>query len=132
MREHNVGRIALPPSVPASLSEAFASLVPGIIILAVDTAIFAIFNSMGTTLPAFIYTNLAPVFNATDSLGFAAIATLLVQFFWFFGVHDAALSGVLGPIRDGGLSVNAAAQAAGEALPYHRPRGHRAGVLQHL
>lgn len=117
MREHNVGRIALPPSVPASLSEAFASLVPGIIILAVDTAIFAIFNSMGTTLPAFIYTNLAPVFNATDSLGFAAIATLLVQFFWFFGVHDAALSGVLGPIRDGGLSVNAAAQAAGEALP---------------
>ena len=33
MREHNVGRIALPPSVPASLSEAFASLIPGIIIL---------------------------------------------------------------------------------------------------
>ena len=117
MREHNVGRISLPPSVPASLSEAFASLVPGIIILAVDTAIFQVFNLMGTILPAFIYTNLAPVFDATDSLGFAIIATALVQFFWFFGVHDAALSGVLGPIRDGGLSLNAAAAAAGQELP---------------
>lgn len=117
MRERNVGRISLPDSVPASLSEAFASLVPGLIILFVDTAVFAVFNAMGTILPAFLYTGLAPVLDATDSLLFAAVATLLVHFFWFFGIHDAALSGVLSPIRDGGLSLNAAAQAAGEVLP---------------
>lgn len=117
MREHNVGRISLPDSVPPSLSEAFASLVPALIILFGDIIVFAIFNAMGTILPAFLYTSLAPALDATDSLFFAIIATILVHFFWFFGIHDAALSGVLSPIRDGGLSLNAAAQAAGEALP---------------
>ncbi|AEB06621.1 PTS system, lactose/cellobiose family IIC subunit [Coriobacterium glomerans PW2] len=117
MRDRNVGRISLPPSVPVSLSEAFASLVPGLIILFVHTIVFGIFNMIDTILPAFIYTHLSPMFNATDSLAFSAMATLLVQFFWFFGIHDAALAGVLGPIRDGGLSINAAAHAAGQSLP---------------
>lgn len=52
-----------------------------------------------------------------DNLGFTVIITLLVYVFWFFGIHDAALSGMLGPIRDGNLSINAVAHAAGEALP---------------
>ena len=30
---------------------------------------------------------------------------------------DAAFSGILGPVRDGGLSLNAAAHAAGQTLP---------------
>lgn len=117
MRSKNLGRIKLPDSVPASLSETFASLVPGVIILSVDVVIFAIFNAMQTTLPGFIYQVLAPAFTAADSLPFAIIATLLVHLFWFFGVHDAALAGILGPVRDGGLSMNAAAKAAGEMLP---------------
>ena len=117
LRSRNVGRIEMPPSVPASLSEALAALVPSMIIMLVHTIVFAAFNAIGTILPEFLYTNLAPVFDAADSLPFAIIATLLVHFFWFFGIHDAALSAVLGPIRDGGLSVNAAAAAAGEALP---------------
>ena len=116
MRKKNFGRIKLPDSVPASLSETFASLAPGVVILCVDVAIFAIFNALDTTLPVFIYSSLAPAFTAADSLPFAIISTLLVHLFWFFGVHDAALAGILGPVRDGGLSINAAAQAAGTSL----------------
>ena len=41
LRKKNVGRIKMPDSVPASLSETFASLVPGIIILGVFVLIFA-------------------------------------------------------------------------------------------
>lgn len=118
MRSHNWGRISLPPSVPPSLSETFASLVPGFIVIAVYVAIFALFNAFDTTFPAFIYTAMAPSFQAADSLLFTVIMTLLVHFFWFFGIHDAALSGILAPIRDGNLSINAAAKAAGEALPH--------------
>lgn len=117
LRSKNVGRIKMPDSVPASLSETFASLVPGLIILACFIGLFAVFNAIGQTLPGFIYTAMAPAFTAADSLPFAIIATFLVHVFWFFGIHDAALSGVLGPIRDGGLSINAAAQAAGQPLP---------------
>lgn len=117
LRKKNVGRIKMPDSVPASLSETFASLVPGIIILGVFVLIFALFNALGTTMPGFIYSTLAPAFTAADTLPFAIIATLLVHVFWFFGIHDAALSGILSPIRDGGLSLNAAAHVAGQSLP---------------
>ncbi|WP_115716263.1 PTS sugar transporter subunit IIC [Amedibacterium intestinale] len=117
LRKKNVGRIKMPDSVPASLSETFASLVPGIIILGIFVCIFAVFNALGTTMPGFIYTTLAPAFTAADTLPFAIIATLLVHVFWFFGIHDAALSGILSPIRDGGLSLNAAAHVAGQSLP---------------
>ena len=111
------GRIKLPDSVPASLNETFASLCPGVCIIATDIILFAIFNAFNTTMPGFIYNVMAPTLNAADSLPFAIIATLLVHFFWFFGIHDAAFSGILGPVRDGGLSLNAAAHAAGQTLP---------------
>ena len=81
-------------------------------------AIFAIFHAFDTTFPEFIYTSMAPSLQAADSLLFTVIMTLLVHFFWFFGIHDAALSGILAPIRDGNLSINVAAKAAGEALPH--------------
>lgn len=117
MRQKNVGRIKMPDSVPASLSETFASLVPALIIITCYIILFAIFNALGQTMPGFIYNSLAPAFTAADSLPFAILATILVHIFWFFGIHDAALSGILSPIRDGGLSLNATAYVAGEALP---------------
>lgn len=81
MREHNWGRIKLPDSVPASLNETFASLCPGVCIIATDIILFAIFNAFNTTMPGFIYNVMAPTLNAADSLPFAIIATLLVHFF---------------------------------------------------
>ena len=117
MRKREFGKISLPDTVPASLSAVFASIVPGAVLMILYIAIFAVMNKMGTTLPKLIYGILSPSLSAVDNLGFTIIITLLVHVFWFFGIHDAALSGVLAPIRDGNLSLNAAAQAAGEALP---------------
>lgn len=117
MRQRNWGRIKLPDSVPASLSETFASLVPSVVVMGAAVAVFAVFNAFGTSLPEFIYVFLAPTLNAADSLWFTILITFLIHFFWFFGIHDAVFAGVLGPIRDGNLSINAAAQMAGEPLP---------------
>lgn len=118
MREHNWGRITLPPSVPASLTEVFAGLVPAFLTLAVYVVIWIVFNALGTNFTAFIYSIISPALSAADSLGFTILVTLLLHLFWFFGIHDAAFGAVLGPIRDGNLSINAAAQAAGQALPH--------------
>lgn len=117
MRKCEFGKISLPDTVPASLSDVFASIVPGAILLIIYTALFVIMNKMGTTLPELVYGFLSPSLKAVDNLGFSVGITILVHIFWFFGIHDAALSGVLSPIRDGNLSINAAAHAAGEALP---------------
>lgn len=117
MRKREFGKISLPDTVPPSLSDVFASIVPGAVLMVIYIALFTIMNKMGTTFPRLIYGILSPSLSAMDNLGFTMIITLLVHVFWFFGIHDAALSGVLGPIRDGNLSINAVAHAAGEALP---------------
>lgn len=118
MRKKNVGRISMPDSVPASLSETFAALIPGIILLTFFSAIFIIFHSMGTTAVQFLYESMAPGFRVVDSLPFTIIIIFLVHLFWFFGIHDAAFAGILGPIRDGNLSINAADRIAGAELTH--------------
>lgn len=118
MRRKNIGRIKMPESVPASLSETFAALVPGLILMTFYALIFVVFYLKGTTAVQFIYKVMAPGFKAADSLAFTILSVGMVHLFWFFGIHDAALSGILGPIRDGNLSINAAAKIAGEALPH--------------
>lgn len=117
MRKREIGRIALPDTVPPSLSDVFASIAPAALLMVIYIVVFAVMNGMGTTLPKLIYEMISPSLSAMDNLGFTVVITLLVHVFWFFGIHDAALSGVLGPIRDGNLSLNAVAHAAGESLP---------------
>lgn len=116
MRKRNIGRIKMPDSVPASLSETFAALVPGLILMSFFSVIFIIFHAFDTTAVQFLYNIMAPSFKAADSLTFTIISVFLIHLFWFFGIHDAALAGILGPIRDGNLSINAAEKMAGADL----------------
>ncbi|VYU56882.1 Lichenan permease IIC component [Clostridium tertium] len=117
MKVRDFGRIKMPESVPTSLSDVFAAFVPGFIIIIIYISIFTIFNKLDTTLPEFLFSLLAPTFKAADSIFFTVTITLVTHLLWFFGIHDAALAGIMGPIRDGNLSINAAAQVAGEQLP---------------
>ncbi|WP_300122616.1 PTS sugar transporter subunit IIC [uncultured Enterococcus sp.] len=116
MRKHNVGRISMPDSVPASLSETFATLIPGMIIMFVYSLLFILFHLFDTTAVKFLYSIIAPSFKVVDSLPFAILIVFLIHLFWFFGIHDAAFAGILGPIRDGNLSINAAEKMAGQDL----------------
>ncbi|WP_429976171.1 PTS sugar transporter subunit IIC [Enterococcus sp. DIV0086] len=116
MRKNNIGRIKMPDSVPASLSETFAALVPGLILMTFFSIIFILFHAFDTTAVQFLYNTMAPSFKAADSLPFTIISVFLIHLFWFFGIHDAALAGILGPIRDGNLSINAAEKVAGNDL----------------
>ncbi|WP_270267398.1 PTS sugar transporter subunit IIC [Enterococcus casseliflavus] len=116
MHKRNIGRIKMPDSVPASLSETFAALVPGLILMTFFSILFIIFHAFDTTAVQFLYNIMAPSFKAADSLPFTIISVFLIHLFWFFGIHDAALAGILGPIRDGNLSINAAEKIAGSDL----------------
>ncbi|MDF7639507.1 PTS transporter subunit EIIC [Lactobacillus sp. ESL0791] len=117
MRKHDFGRIKMPEGVPSALSESFASFVPALVIMGIDAAFFIIFHLNHTTAVKAMYSLLSPSFKVADSLPITILLTILVHLFWFFGVHDAALAGILGPIRDGNLSINAAAKLAGHELP---------------
>ena len=119
MRDKKVGYIKMPESVPAALSDSFASLVPTVIILAIDSLIFVLcYKTSGTSLAGVVINILSPAFEAADSLPVAILVAVLLNVGWFFGIHDAVWSGLLAPIEYGTLSLNAAAQAAGTALPH--------------
>lgn len=118
MIQKNFGRIKLPDSVPTSLSAVFASMVPGMVLILLYTIIYALFKTTGQSMPEWFFSAISPAFKLADSLPSVILISLIVHFFWFFGIHDAALAGILGPLRDGNLSVNASAHLAGQQVPY--------------
>lgn len=117
MRHKNFGRIKMPDSVPASLSESFASLAPAIVIMTLYIVVFVIFNSMGTTLTTWLITAIAPQIQAADSLWFVVLTATIINAAWFFGIHNAAFWGIMGPLLSMNFSLNAVAQTSGVALP---------------
>lgn len=117
--DHKVGWIKMPDSVPPALMVSFGSLVPCLIVLGIDSLIFILCKTFaGTCFAAVVINFLSPAVEATDNIGFAILVAFLLNFGWFFGIHDTVWSGFLSPIEYGTLSVNAAAQAAGQALPH--------------
>lgn len=118
MTERNFGRIKLPPSVPEVLSSTFASMVPCLVIMGVFSLAFVWFHSMDTTMAGFLYQVISPSFAASDNLIFVVFVALVTHFLFFFGIHDTAISGFVGPIREGNLAMNAAAHLAGEPMQY--------------
>ena len=60
MRKRDFGKISLPDTVPASLSDVFASIVPGAVLMVIYIALYAIMNKEGTTLPKLIYNSPFP------------------------------------------------------------------------
>uniref|UniRef100_UPI000A6AF086 PTS transporter subunit EIIC n=1 Tax=Clostridium sp. NkU-1 TaxID=1095009 RepID=UPI000A6AF086 len=68
MRKREFGKINLPDTVPASLSDVFASIIPGAVLMGLYILVFAVMNKMGTTLPKLIYQMISPSLTAVDNL----------------------------------------------------------------
>ena len=60
MRKKNFGKITLPDTVPPSLSDVFASIVPGAVLMIIYIAVYTMMNKMGTTFPKLIYGIISP------------------------------------------------------------------------
>ena len=121
--EKKIGYISLEgQGVPEALTESFAMLIPAFITLAVVSVIYmVVILTTGATLPALIQVILTPILGATNSLWGAVILVFLVMTFWWFGIHDSAITGPMGAFWTVALTANIAAYAAGTAttqLPY--------------
>ena len=103
--------IKLPDQVPPAVAGSFVALIPAAVLTTLWLAVYAFFDKVaGTTLTEWIYHTIqTPLQGLSDSFGGILIMTLLVPFFWFFGVHGSTLvGGIIGPI----LSANALQNAA--------------------
>lgn len=114
--KHNIV-IRMPKAVPANIANSFASLVSMGIIVVFFWFVRVI---MGFDLTAFINTIISPILSVTDTLYAAIICSLITQILWFVGIHGGSFTiwGPMYPILLTNISENAAAKAAGEALPH--------------
>lgn len=112
--------IKMPSGVPDAVSRSFSALIPVTLTLTVFLIIRIIFSyTPFETLQNLIYTLIQePLIALGSGLPATIIAVLLIQLFWFFGLHGQILiNSVLDPIWYALNDQNLAAFQAGEALP---------------
>lgn len=98
--------IKLPDQVPPAVAGSFVALIPSAVLTIWWLLVYIFFEKLAnTTMTQWIYATIqTPLQGITDSFGGILLLTLLVPFFWFFGVHGSTLvGGIAGPI----LSANA-------------------------
>lgn len=112
--------IKMPAGVPDAVSRSFSALIPVSLTLSVFLAIRILFSlTPFESAQNFIYTVLQEPLTALGSgLPATIIAVLMIQIFWFFGLHGQILvNSVFDPIWYALNEQNLSAFQAGEALP---------------
>ncbi|SEO14540.1 PTS system, cellobiose-specific IIC component [Amphibacillus marinus] len=112
--------IKMPAGVPDAVSRSFSALIPIAFTLTIFLVIRIIFSyTPFDTVQNFIYTIIQePLTVLGSGLPATIVAVLLIQIFWFFGLHgQIIINSVLDPIWFTLNDQNLAAYQAGEELP---------------
>lgn len=117
--------IRMPDSVPPLVSDSFNTMVPMFLEICLYYGIStAVINLTGNCIPAWINVVVMPALQGGDSITYQVLLHLFMQLFFWLGMHGwAILGGIIVPIQTSLLAENAAAAAAGEALPYFTAGG---------
>jgi len=112
--------IKMPDGVPPAIANSFDALVPAfILVLIVYPITLVVQNVAGVPVPQMIMNLFKPLIAAVDSPFGIAFVALLAQLLWAVGIHGSSVVGAIAnPFKESNLAANAAAQAAGEAMPY--------------
>lgn len=112
--------IKMPAGVPEGVSAAFTALIPGMVLVAGATVVYAVFKlGFGITPIEWIYKVLQlPLQGLTDSFGGVIAMGFIIPFFWFFGIHGSTLigDGIMGPLLLANSAANQAILDAGLEL----------------
>lgn len=119
--------IKLPDSVPPAVSNAFSSIIPGLAAIYATGALAYVVGTLsgGKAIGDLVleYVQM-PFLGLSQGLGAVVIVVLMVQLFWFFGLHG---TNVLGAVLDGtyltATTMNETAAQVGDAMPFLWARG---------
>lgn len=111
--------IRMPEGVPPAVARSFMSLAPGFICITVVFLINSMLSLGASNVQDIIYKILAaPLLSLGGSLPAFLLAIFFAQLLWSVGIHGAALvGGVMSPVYLTLAQQNAAAKAAGLAVP---------------
>lgn len=112
--------IKMPDTVPPAVSNSFASLIPGAIVLVLVWLVrIGVEATPMKSIPDVVTFFLqAPLGHLTNTLGGALVMEFFVSVLWLFGIHGSnTIDGITSPMLLAALAQNASAQAAGKPLP---------------
>lgn len=111
--------IKLPDGVPPAIANSFDSLVPAVVLVLLAYPLTLVIKGIfGVPFPQFIMNLFKPLISAVDSPFGVVFVALLAQLLWAVGIHGSSVVGAIAnPFKEANLAANAAAQAAGEAMP---------------
>lgn len=112
--------IKMPPGVPDAVSKSFSALIPITLTLSSFLVVRILFNlTKYETVQNFIYTIIQqPLTKLGSGLAATIVAVLLIQLFWFFGLHgQIIINSVFDPIWFTLNDQNLQAFQAGTELP---------------
>lgn len=108
--------IKLPKGVPAAVSQSFASLTPGFVVLLL---FWGLRVPLHFDINLFVQSIFHPLLFAMNSLPGITFYTLLVSILWVAGIHgDMTLQGISDPIFLQFLTANGLAYAHHQTIPY--------------
>lgn len=111
-------KIKLPETVPPMVSAPFEALIPLMLQLIIFYGInLLLVNNFGMSIPAAIMQLMRPLVVAVDSYFGILLVVILINLFWWFGLHGGAIVGAItGPFLASNFAANAQAYQAGTAL----------------
>ena len=123
LTEKKVGYINMADmGVPEAIAESIANMVPCLIVMFVFAGVSGIIlMTTGYRIPELLGLVFTPLSGILNTLPGFVLVNLLIQLFWWFGVHDSVITGPLTAFIYAFMAENAAAYAAGTAatdLPY--------------
>lgn len=113
-------KVRLPESVPEMVSAPFEALIPMIasFVLFLCVSILS-FQLGGKAFPAIIMDLLKPLIATSDSMFFVILIGVLINGFWFLGLHGGSIVGaVMNPFLLINLAANADAISSGADAPH--------------
>jgi PTS system cellobiose-specific IIC component len=109
----------MPEGVPPAVTRSFMALIPGFLSLAIVWLINSILLASQSNIQDVIYKILAaPIMSLGATLPAFLLCIFFAQLLWCVGIHGAAIvQGVMSPVWLSLAQQNAAAKAAGLAIP---------------
>ncbi len=91
--------IKLPKNVPPMVYKSFASLIPGIVVVAFSLLLNGIFLSLGKSMHDFIYDVLQVPLQGLSATPIAIIIVAgLNGLLWWFGIHPTVVNSIINPL----------------------------------
>lgn len=110
----------MPDTVPAMVAKPFEPIFSGLIIIGIGLLANALFQMTpyGDFFDAINKLVQTPIMGLGATVPAMIMVYTLTNLLWFFGIHPSAVMAVYSPVLSTTLGANAAALAAGQALPY--------------